>query len=309
MARCGCAEECRCIVTGGDCIEVTGNGNPGAPYNVNLLVDPDENNQLVCNDPDGAYVPPPSIEVDDTDCIDLSGTGYPGDPVTADLVVDPDAANLSICGASGLITELFTADGDCVALTGAGTVADPLTPETVLSADSGNIAECRANGLFVPTSGVGSINIYGYIYRSGSQVIPASLSNGADGKIQFNSTVSDVGAIVDIANNRMVIPAGGSGYYFMRASVLTDSTNPDSSGADQWVIGPKILVNGGISAQTSVARYGSTPDRTEVTTLLALSAGDLVEVHYEAWNTGSTLAACTIFGGFDTSFICCQVGG
>lgn len=103
MARCGCASDCLCTVTGTDCVDVIGNGTPTSPYVVSVLLDPSENNQASCG-PDGLMVDVSGVAIatEDSACIELSGSGTPIDPIVATPILDESDANILECGENGL---------------------------------------------------------------------------------------------------------------------------------------------------------------------------------------------------------------
>jgi len=100
MARCGCSTECLCVLIDGDCTTVAGSGSVAAPYQTNIAIDPDLDNQIECR-VDGLFIEP-EITVLDSDCIDLSGVGSAANPLTADLVPSPDVGNIFECRPNGI---------------------------------------------------------------------------------------------------------------------------------------------------------------------------------------------------------------
>jgi hypothetical protein len=129
---------------------VSGDGSPGAPFTVGVLVDPASSNLLVCNET-GLYAAPPTV--DDTSCIEVSGTGTVLDPYVITPVIDPDLDNILECGIAGLFVDgsnipvAGVGDTNCILLSGDGTVGDPLLATPVIAAVAGNILECGASGL------------------------------------------------------------------------------------------------------------------------------------------------------------------
>lgn len=104
MARCGCSSDCSCAVRSGAGARVVGNGTPGSPYIVSVLVDPDPANILEA-DEDGLFVslPTPAVVSEETDCIDMEGTGTPVDPLRASPRIDPVPSNTLSCGPDGML--------------------------------------------------------------------------------------------------------------------------------------------------------------------------------------------------------------
>lgn len=305
MARCGCVSECNCVLTDGDCTNVSGTGNPGSPFRVDVEVNPDETNQLACGD-NGLFVPPPTVAVEDTDCVDMGGTGDPDDPITATPIVDPDPCNLLACGADGLGVQLNTEDGECLRFLGCGTVDDPLTGEPIISIAEGNVLECN-NGLFVPAVASGAIQVYGRMYYGDDHTIASSIT-GAHGIIEYDTVVDDIGGICDAANNRFVVPVGG--YYYITALAAGSTNNPAGLDDGGWSIGIEIVVNGSLVRQTNQPRFSDQQnDRVEVNILVPLNNTDVIEGWFFAHSNSGTGAAHDLveFGG-ECAFIACLVG-
>lgn len=149
MARCRCGslDNCGCLLAGGDGVTVSGTGNPGAPWVIDVF-------------PRSTG----TIAVDDTVSLDLTltGNGAQGDPYViygdvnldqlikvvdtpdVDLTLVPDGAGSFLLSASINVSGvLVTQDSNDIVWTrsGAGTVADP----SVLTADVACL-ECEAPG-------------------------------------------------------------------------------------------------------------------------------------------------------------------
>ena len=150
MARCGCSSACVCSVVGTDCLIASGDGSPGSPFTIGIVIDPASSNLLVCNET-GLYAAP--VVVDDTSCIDVSGTGTVLDPLLISPVIDPDGDNILECGIAGLFVDgtdvpvSGVGNTSCIILSGDGTVGDPLLATPVIAAVAGNILTCGASGL------------------------------------------------------------------------------------------------------------------------------------------------------------------
>lgn len=213
MARCGCSNQCNCILVAGDCTAVAGNGDTGTPYTVSTLIDSTEDNQVSCAD--GLYVPPASVEVGDTNCIALSGTGFPGDPILANPTIDPDASNLLACTVDGLLSSIVTVDIPCFQLSGDGTAVDPLSGEAIVSPTVGNQLSCTGNGLFVDPVQTQTIEFAGRIGLGAAYSTPAGVGVVVLAKFPFDTVYSDVGGVTDIALNQLKVPVGGAGWYFI----------------------------------------------------------------------------------------------
>lgn len=248
MARCGCSGECNCVVTEGDCTTVTGNGNPGTPYVINVKIDDDASNQLTCvadapGDEGGLYVPPPTIEVADTDCIAMSGTGTALDPVEAEPILNPSNENLLACGVSGLMADLVYTDGGSVNFSGRGNAGSPLTAEVTASPDVGNVVQIRGNGVFVPTGTVGTLDIYGSLGRSGGYASPGGVGVVTVGPFPFDTVQQDNGTITDVAGSRFLVPVGGAGWYHLMAK-WRESVPGDSFEATGDYYQVRVAING-----------------------------------------------------------------
>lgn len=181
MARCGCAQDCLCVLVDGECTTVVGSGAVAAPYAINVEIDPDAGNQLECGD-DGLLVPAGPTELPitvlDTPCMDLSGDGTVADPLTATPVISPE-------------------------------------PDNQLSCEPG---PAPAAGLYVPPPTVGGIAIYGAMDLSASPfVTPGGAPLVTLLPWPYDRVVYDVGGIVDIGSSLFRIPAGGNGWYHIEA--------------------------------------------------------------------------------------------
>lgn len=313
MARCGCEQECLCVLIEGDCITVAGSGNVASPYLISAEVDPDVDNQLVCNE-DGLFVEP-AIFTTDTDCVDLEGDGTVGAPLTADLIVDPDADNLSECGANGLTTLLNTADTDCIDLEGAGTAGDPLTAAPIISADGGNVLECRPNGMFSPATANGPIDHFAIIHNAGGcpNVVPPSIPG------TFTSVFIDYDT-VEVAAGLLAFPCGGPFYTHTYVEVpvggdgwyLIQATHPGWEGppfdAGNAIFRLELWLNGdgiGQSGQNRVDTTSGAPGYyispyMHVSRTIYLSAGDRVHVGFSQQSAlasgGAVLSVLPIYG-------------
>lgn len=101
MARCGCAGDCLCSVSGGCGITVSGNGTLAAPYTVTADISAAAGNGLSCV-ADGLYAGASAVTTADTDCIALDGVGSIADPLTASPVFSADDGNVLECREDGL---------------------------------------------------------------------------------------------------------------------------------------------------------------------------------------------------------------
>jgi len=99
MARCGCAQDCLCTFIDGDCTTFAGSGSVASPFQINVEIDPDLDNQIECR-PAGLFTES-SVTVLDTNCIDLGGSGTVVDPLTADPIISPDIGNTLECRGNG----------------------------------------------------------------------------------------------------------------------------------------------------------------------------------------------------------------
>lgn len=313
MSRCGCAESCSCVVTGSDCIQVGGNGNPAAPLQIDLIVDPALDNQLSCG-LTGAYVPPSSVEVADTDCIDLAGTGFPGDPITAATVISADADNLVECVASpspnpGLRALLTHANSNCIDLGGAGTIADPLTASPIISPDLNNVVECRPNGLYAPLT-ISAAMERATIERVANQIIPASAGAGATAValIQYDTNTQDTAGFVDNSLGwlRFIIPPGLEGYYLMILQERDESTATNTglncggagtcAGTDVTV-NAQLLVNGVPVVTMQMDRIHPTQKVLCASRQMNLIVGDIIEANFGVVSQAGATAPHTLTGG------------
>lgn len=273
-------------------MDVTGNGDPGSPYVIDVVIDDEADNQLSCVDTvdGGLYVPPASVEVGDTFCIGLSGTGFPGDPITADPILDTvDPGNLLSCGADGLAANVNTDVSDCVALSGAGTLGDPLVAEIAISLDPGNVITCESDGLYAPAASTGAIDIFGRI-----GLATAFSSSAGVGTVNFNFPYDvvdqDMGGITDIANSQMVVPVGGDGWYQMQLMITEEPPFGDSyegSGATEYYWMQLGFLIDGTSNEflTRFPLFVNLGVATTFSALMYLNAGQTVE--------GSVLIAST----------------
>jgi len=286
------------LTVAGDCIEVSGNGNPGLPYTVSFQVNPAANNQLSCLD-DGAYVPPPSIGVLDSDCINISGTGFPGDPVTVELLLNGDACNLSDCApGGGLLTQLFTQDTDCIELTGCGTTGNPLVATIPLSIDTGNVVECHSDGLYVPSVATGSVTHYGELAATVPTIVPAGVGVVTAPIIQ-DLTVTNVGGIADPANNRFLVPLGGGGWYWAQSLIEYSSGLPFSRGTANGFQVRHQLHTGGDPGlvRLTLEKYSSLGFYSIVQTLVQLFPGDSISASVVLTSdTGVAFPATSVVG-------------
>jgi hypothetical protein len=306
MARCGCTEECKCVLDDGDCTTVAGNGNPGAPYRVNLEIDPAVDNQAVCGE-DGLYVPPPSAEVADTSCIALDGTGAPGDPITAEPIISPIAGNLLECiefppnPNPGLAALLNVLDSDCIDFSGDGTPGSPLTAEPFISDDPGNVFECRADGMYVPATSQGLVECRCTIERTLDQIVPASAgacSTLAD-LVIYDTVFDDPSGMADILSSSIIVPVGCEGIYKVTLQERDDPTAVNF-GLSVVTIGVQIWVNNPgptLIASQRFDRFAPTQHIFNLSVDFILNAGDQVYAIFNIHsNTGPTVPH-TLQGG------------
>lgn len=169
-SNCGCADaRCRCeIDTSTPCLSIVGDGSPDAPWIVDLELDPDAANTLLCT-ASGLLGIPSTVAVEDTNCIDMAITGSGGgaDPYTISAVpvigadndylfctadglevrVSEDADNQTIIGTDGgIYTPPATVDVQLTA--GCGIEVDGLEISAQVDPDPCNDIECRPTGLF-----------------------------------------------------------------------------------------------------------------------------------------------------------------
>lgn len=222
MARCGCGSTCNCVFLDGDCIDVVGTGTVASPYRPNLLIDPDPDNEAVCNPGVGLLVRT-DVKILDTPCINLSGNGRTGTPLSAALTPSPDARNLLTCDPTGALVVLHYTDSDCINLSGFGTLASPFTAEPIISGDVGNVAECRATGFYVPATTMGIVDYRATLRDSGTipTVIPATgAGTGTYAFINFDISQDVVGLATYIVSDPIFgslsaieVTLGGKGVY------------------------------------------------------------------------------------------------
>lgn len=316
MARCGCVSECNCVIVDGDCTTVAGNGNPGAPYQINAEISATGDNQLTC-EADGLYVPEPTINILDTDCIDLSGDGSAGSPLQADLVVSADAANLTECSAGpnpGVLTLLNITDGFCVDLDGAGTIGDPLSAELIISPDAGNVLECRANGAYSPAAAQGTVDYRATIVHTGAcptVLAPAAINVTSETFIDYDVVEESIGLISHLcgatgayANTTIEVPVGGAGVYLIQATHPAWSTAPTTLGdmilrLRLWRGDTTGRPSDGIgqSAQTRYSTTAGTNYNTpylHVSRTIVLADGDVVGVSFAAEDYNGAFAGATL---------------
>jgi len=208
MARCGCSSECACVITDGDCTTIAGNGNPGAPYRVNLEIDPSLNNQAVCGE-DGLLVEPPQAG----DCIEVDDSVV---PAIISVEVDPDPDNQLVCNPAGLFVNpaITVADTDCIDLEGDGTPADPLTASPIISPDVANLLECVA----APDPNQG---LRARLFSGGSGCIDISGDGTAGDPLLVGLEVSpDVGNTLQCRPNGAFVPAVTQAPIEYRATLL-----------------------------------------------------------------------------------------
>ncbi len=281
--RCGCSQSCACVLSAGDCTVVGGNGNPAAPYQVSLVVDPAVDNQAVCGIA-GLYVPPATVSVADTNCINLNGTGDPGSPITADPVISPDAANLLGCVVApnpnpGLRAIITTTDSDCIDISGDGTVASPLTADLISSPDANNTFECRANGVYVPSVALGTMD-RATIQMYAAQAVPASAGAGIPSSVPilYDTATEDTAAFIDVSTGsmRFVVPPGLAGYYLIGMVERDDAggTNLNTT------VGIQIRVNGVVVSSNRFDRMLATQKIMECCRQVTLAVGDLIEGYF-----------------------------
>lgn len=190
MARCGCGNQCSCVIeSASDCVTVIGLGTQAVPYTIDLIIDP-ACPAITCG-PAGLCVIS-SVSVASSDCIALTGDGTAGDPITAVPIIAPAGAtaNLLVCsdgsdpnfGGPGLGVSCEAVQdcigqavnvlaGDCLIYDDvAGSISVLVAPApnglecslgpnpgliVVPSIDPGNILTFGADGnLYVPSSGV-----------------------------------------------------------------------------------------------------------------------------------------------------------
>lgn len=295
MSRCGCTQDCSCVVQGSDCVAVGGTGTLAAPFVPSLVIDPDPNNQASCGA--SGLNAPLSLVIGDTDCIDLSGTGLIADPLLATPIFSADVCNLLSCEADGLDAVVYTADSTCVELDGCGTAGDPLVATVVVAAaGSGgatNILECLPTGLFVPAGSAAAANYGGQVSLSADQTFPTTATWFVNGYVTFDTSDFDIGGVVDLANNGFTIPFGGDGWYLVECQLYTYGPDYGLSGLSTfgYNAGMAVQVNGGAASPVNGsvgARQAPAVNNTDATYDLTLDtanmtylvAGDLVQCFF-----------------------------
>jgi len=215
MARCGCVSECNCVIVDGDCTAIVGNGNPGAPYRVNLDIDPAANNQAVCGD-DGLLVEPPAAG----DCITVDDSVVPAE---ISVEVDPLADNRLACNIDGLYvppSEIVVADTDCIDLDGIGTAGDPVTATPVVSVDPSNLLECVAS----PDPNVG---LRARLYTGDTDCVELN-GEGTAGDPMIPSLIvsGDVGNTLQCRPSGAFVPAVAQAAVDYRATIVHNGVCP-----------------------------------------------------------------------------------
>jgi hypothetical protein len=198
------------VIVEGDCTTVAGSGNPGAPYIVNLEIDPAANNQAACGD-DGLLVEPPLAG----DCIAVDDAAV---PATISVEVDPLVDNRLVCNVDGLYvppSEIVVADTDCIDLEGVGTVGDPVTATPIISPDVANLLECVASP--DPDQGLRA--------RLAVSNLDDCVNLGGDGSVAAPlspvlNLSADPGNTVECRGDGLFVPAVAQAAVDMRATVL-----------------------------------------------------------------------------------------
>lgn len=90
------------ITAGSDCVVTPGSGSAGDPYVIDVLIDPNVENLLSCEQNGLLAVLDAQAG---SSCVSVSGVGTAGDPVIVDVVIDPDPLNTLECRGGGLFTE------------------------------------------------------------------------------------------------------------------------------------------------------------------------------------------------------------
>jgi|SRR5262245_4583981 len=193
--RCGALDACGCLLAGGDGVTVSGTGNPGAPWIID--VDPRSTG---------------NIDVDDTIGLDMTmtGKGITGDPYViygnvklaellqvldtpdVDLTLTPDplggpgfilSATVKL---PGVLTFVDTPEVDFT-LTGAGTAVDPMLVSATLplvdlemTANVGDVLTRGVDGVYRPgppsTAPVGAISVGTGLNGDGSSGNPLRIN-------------------------------------------------------------------------------------------------------------------------------------
>lgn len=139
-------------------LTLTGDGSPGAPYEItgSVVLDPappEGGDNLIQEGPNGLYIECGQVR----SCLS-AGPGAVYDPDTGEIgaLISSDPGNqLALGGDDGLFVPaggggaVSTADSDCIALTGDGTPGDPITATPVIDPDPDNQLECGPAGLRV----------------------------------------------------------------------------------------------------------------------------------------------------------------
>jgi len=193
--RCGALDSCGCLIAGGDGVTISGTGNPGAPWIID--VDPRATG---------------AVDVDDTIGLDMTmtGKGVAGDPYViygnvklaellsvldtpdVDLTLTPDplggpgfilSATVKL---PGVLTFVDTPEVNFIQ-SGSGTVADPLLVSADLplveldtAANTGDVLTRGADGVYRPgpptTAPVGAVSVSVGIMGDGSSGNPLRIT-------------------------------------------------------------------------------------------------------------------------------------
>ena len=271
MARCGCATDCLCTVTGGSCANVTGDGSLGAPYSVNVTVSPNAGNTITC-EANGLYSSGGGVNTADTACIDLSGTGSLVSPLTASPVFSADAGNVIECRADGLYVPAGSApvaddyallnDGGLVPsvlpASGTGISTVPIEFDTILA----------SAGITVYTTGLGPSHPWTYVEigSPGFYYVAASVQGWGAGGPTYASDM--------ICRTSIYVDTGGGGAAYLQAAAPLVTTAAATGNA------PMVALSG----------------------ILQLAAGDEVWVQFTAedWAAPVAFPGATLTTSFPT---------
>lgn len=222
MPRCGCGDNCNCVLeAGSDCLSVSGLGTQAVPYTIDVVVDP-ACPQITCG-PAGLCVVATAATAS-TDCIMLTGDGTAGDPITATPVIAPDggSTNLLVCqdgsdpdfGGPGLGVSCEAVQ-DCVGQAVSVIAGDCLTYDDAANTINVEIAppqnglECTSQGLLVFPSadannslGFGSDgNLYvaasGFVTATGTDCIDVSGSGSGPDPFVVSIVVDPACPLID----------------------------------------------------------------------------------------------------------------
>jgi hypothetical protein len=173
------------------------------------------------------------------------------------------------------------ADTDCISLS--QDEDGNLQADLILDDNINNLADCGADGLLVRTP---SAAPRATIQRTVQQLaIPSGVNcTTTYTPLAYQTTIEDVGGMADLANDRLVVPAGGGGVYVI---TLQDRDNPTVNGfwstgpiREAVTIGVRLLVNGDLVAENRVSRVWYQSHFLTCTRTMLLAAGDIIEAEW-----------------------------